>query len=101
MHHVRQVQSLKAVLCGGELELSGQLLQFASPAPLLYLPAPHAVHVCPSAPDQPALHVQFVMLMLALGELEFVGQASQLPDPAALFHFPAPHAVHVPPSGPE
>ena len=64
MHHVWQVQLLKAVLCTGELELSGQLLQLASPDPLLYLPAPHAVHVSPSAPDQPALHVQFVILML-------------------------------------
>ncbi len=37
-----QVQLLKVVLCAGELESSGQLLQFASPAALLYLPATHA-----------------------------------------------------------
>ena len=101
MHHVWQVQLLKAVLCTGELELSGQLLQLASPAPLLYLPAPQAVHVPPSVPDHPALHVQFVILILARGESEFVGQASQMPAPAALFHLPGTHAVHEPPSGPE
>jgi hypothetical protein len=68
MHHVRQVQSLKAVLCGGELELSGQLLQLSAPDTLLYLPAPHAVQVCPSAPDQPALQVQLVEIELPEGE---------------------------------
>jgi hypothetical protein len=65
-----QVQLLKPVLCPGELELSGQLPQFASPASLLYLPTTHAVHVPPSAPDQPALQVHFVIAMLALGESE-------------------------------
>jgi hypothetical protein len=95
------MQLLRAVLCAGELESAGQLLQFASPAGLLYLPATHAVHVPPSAPDQPALQVQSVILMLAIAELEFVGQASQLLDPAALFHCPATHAVHAPPSSPE
>jgi hypothetical protein len=95
------VQLVKAVLCAGERELAGQLLQFASPAEPLYLPATHAVHVLPSAPDQPALQVQSVILLLATGELEFVGHASQLLAPAALFHFPAPHAVHAPPSSPE
>jgi hypothetical protein len=81
-----QVQLLKAVPCAGELESAGQLLQFASPAETLYLPATHAVHVPPSGPDQPALQMQSVILMLATGELEFFGQTSQLLDPAALFH---------------
>ncbi len=89
------------MLSGGELEFAGQMLQLSAPDTLLYLPAPHAVHVSPSAPDQPALHVQFVMLMLALGEPEFVGQSLQLPAPAASFHFPMTHAVQGPPAGPE
>jgi hypothetical protein len=96
-----QVQLLKALLCSGELESAGQLLQLKAPDAFLYLPASHGVHVSPSAPDQPALHEQFVLLMLALGESEFVGQASQSPAPAALFHVPAKHAVHAPPAGPE
>ena len=95
------MQLLKAVLCAGELESAGQLLQFASPAELLYLPATHAVHVPPSAPDQPAMQVQFAILVLAIPESELVGQALQLPAPAALFHFPATHAVHAFPSSPE
>ena len=53
-----QVQSVKAVLCAGELESAGQLLHSVDPAELLYLPATHAVHVAPLAPDQPALQVQ-------------------------------------------
>jgi hypothetical protein len=96
-----QVQLLKAVLCSGELESAGQLLQLTAPDTFLYFPAPHAVHVWPSAPDQPALHVQFVLWLLALCESEFIGQSLQLPFPAALFHFPATHAVQEPPSGPE
>ena len=55
-----QVQLLKAVLCPGELEYAGQLLQLTAPDTFLYLPVPHAVHVSPSAPDQPTLQVQFV-----------------------------------------
>ncbi len=69
-----QVQLLKAVLCSGEFEFAGQLLQLTAPDTFLYSPAPHAVQEYPSAPDQPALQVQFVTLMLALGESEFVGQ---------------------------
>ena len=37
-----QVQLLKVVLCAGEFESTGQLLQFAPPAALVYLPATHA-----------------------------------------------------------
>ncbi len=53
-----QVQSAKAVLCAGELEPAGQLLQLVDPAEPLYLPTTHAVHVPPLAPDQPALQAQ-------------------------------------------
>jgi hypothetical protein len=72
------------------------MLQLTAPDTFLYSPAPHAMHVPPSAPDQPALQVQFSIFMLALVESEFVGQSLQLPAPAALFHFPATHAVHPP-----
>ena len=65
-----QVQLLKAVLCPGELEYAGQLLQLTSPDTFLYLPVPHAVHVPPSGPDQPALQVHVVFAMLAIGESE-------------------------------
>jgi hypothetical protein len=97
----KTVQSAKAVLCAGELEPAGQLLQLVEPAEFLYLPATHAVHVPPLAPDQPALQAQYVISMLAIGECEFVGQALQLPVPAELLNLPAPHAVHAPPSSPE
>ncbi len=65
-----QVQLLKVVLCSGELEPAGQLLQLTAPDTFLYLPAPHAVHVSPSAPVQPALQLQFVLAVLAIGESE-------------------------------
>ena len=65
-----QVQLLKAVLCSGELECAGQLLQLTAPDTFLYLPVPHAAHVPPLAPDQPALQVHVVFAMLATGESE-------------------------------
>ena len=71
------MQSVKAALCAGELESTGQLLQSTSPAALLYLPAPHAVHAPPSAPHQPALQVQVLEAVLCAGELESAGQLMQ------------------------
>ena len=64
------LQLLTAVLCSGDPEFAGQLLQLKAPDTILYLPVPHAVHVPPSAPDQPALQVQAVIAVLAIGELE-------------------------------
>ena len=72
-----QVQLLKTVLCSGELDSAGQLLQLTAPDTLLYLPAPHAVHAPPSDPDQPALQVQLLKAVLCGGELEFAGQLLQ------------------------
>jgi len=95
------VQLLKAVLCNNELEFAGQLLQFASPAALLYLPVPHAVHVPPFAPHQPALQVQLFTAVLCSGELEPAGQQLQFASPAVLLYLPATHAVHAPPSAPD
>ena len=93
-----QVQLLTAVLCSGELDFAGQLLQLSAPNTFLYLPSPHGPHVVPpSAPDQPALQVQFVILMLAIGESELAGQYWQRSDPAALLYFPVSHSLHMPP----
>ncbi len=89
------------MLCAGELEFAGQLLQSTCSAALLYLPASHAVHAPPSAPDHPALQVQLLKAVLCAGELEFAGQLLQLSAPAELFHCPAPHAVHAPPFAPD
>jgi hypothetical protein len=72
------------------------MLQLTAPDTFLYSPAPQAVHAPPSAPNQPALQVQFLTILLALCEPEFVGQSVQFPAPSALFHFPATHAVHPP-----
>ena len=76
-------------------------MQSPSPAALLYLPAPHAVHVPPSGPRQPALQVQLLKAMLCSGELEFAGQLLQLTAPDTFLYLPGPHAVHVPPSAPD
>ena len=65
-----QVQSAKAVLCAGELESVGQLLQSVDPAALLYLPEPHDKHVPPFCPEKPALQVQLAGTVLCSGELE-------------------------------
>jgi hypothetical protein len=92
---------VKAVLCAGELEPARQLLQLALPAQPLYLPATHAVHAPPSAPDHPALQVQLLKSVLCAGELEFAGQFMQLSAPAELLYFPATHAVHAPPLAPD
>jgi hypothetical protein len=88
------------VLCEGELELAGQLLQLVAPATLLYLPAPHTVHAPPSAPDHPALQVQLLKAVLCAGELESAGQLLQLSAPAEPLYLPATHAMHVPPFAP-
>ena len=89
---------VKAVLCGGELEFAGQLLQLSAPETFLYSPAKHAVHVPPSAPDQPALQVQFVDIELPAGEEEFAGQGVHAAAPVDVLYFPASHSVHWPPS---
>ena len=89
------------MLCAGELESAGQLLQLALRAQPLYLPATHAVHEPPSAPDHPALQVQLLKAVLCAGELEFAGQLMHLSAPAELLYFPATHAVHALPFAPD
>jgi hypothetical protein len=65
-----QVQLLKAVLCSGEPESGGQLLQLSAPDMPLYLPATHAAHGPPVPPVYPALQAQSVIAVLAPGESE-------------------------------
>jgi hypothetical protein len=72
-----------------------------APVASLYVPAPHAVQVPPSGPDQPTLQVQLLKAVLCSGELESAGQLLQLTAPDTLLYLPAPHAVHVPPSAPD
>jgi hypothetical protein len=44
------LQSVKASLPAGELELVGQFTHAASPGASLYLPSAHAEHAAPSGP---------------------------------------------------
>jgi hypothetical protein len=64
------------------------MLQGTSPDALLYSPAPHAEHVPPSGPCQPALQVQLLKAVLCGGELESAGQLLQSPA------FPKKPALH-------
>ncbi len=112
-----QVQVLKAVLPGGELEFDGQAMhvelaeapgaveyvpapqseQVADPVNALYFPATHAEQVPPSGPLQPVLQVQLVKAALPTGELEFDGQAMHfelVEEPTAVEYVPAPQSEH-------
>ena len=71
-----------------------------APVASLYVPAPHAVQVPPSGPDQPTLQVQLLKAVLCSGELESAGQLLQLSAPDTLLYLPATHAMQLPPSGP-
>ena len=77
------------------------MLQSLSPAALLYSPAPHAVHVPPSGPRQPAMQVQLLKAVLCSREPELAGQLLQLTAPDTFLYLAVPHAVHVPPSAPD
>jgi hypothetical protein len=54
-----------------------QSLHAASPAPILYFPVAHAMHVPPFGPVCPALHRQLAIAVLAAAELEDAGQLTQ------------------------
>jgi hypothetical protein len=75
----------------------------ADPVDALYFPTTHAMHVPPSGPVHPALHVQFVRAALPAGELEFDGQAMHVEvavAPTAVEYVPAPQLVHRAAPGP-
>ena len=92
----------------------------AEPVPILYFPAPHAVHAPPSGPEKPATHTQSVAASLPVVDCELAGQLRQVPiavapvaaeywpapqsvhaaEPVDVLYFPATQPKHVPPSGP-
>ena len=53
------------------------------PVIILYVPAAHNLHANPSAPDEPALHVQLVDTPLAISEFVFDGQDKHVVDEVA------------------
>ncbi len=86
----------------------------------MYVPAAHAIHVPPSGPVKPALHVQEVAAEVWAGALELaghatqyvpsvaptvtenltVGQAVHVSFPISNLKVPAGHSMHGPSSGP-
>ena len=89
------------------------------PESTLYFPATQLTHGPPSAPEDPALHIQSVFVMLVFFEVESVGQlihtfeaAPTCPEyvpvahtehkssPTVVLYLPATHEIHVPPSTP-
>ncbi len=81
----------------------------------MYFPATHGMHLYPSGPDWPALHVQFVKVVLPTEDMEFSGHATHLElaesptaeeyvavaqsmhraDPSSDLYFPATHSAHT------
>ena len=95
-------------------------VQASEPFADLYSPAPHAMHVPPSSPVYPALHLQSVALPLPGADHDCMGHATHVlmltaattpeyvppahsthaPDPFSALYVPITHASHCPPSGP-
>jgi len=61
----------------------------ADPSVSLKVPAAHAVHVSPFAPEKPALHSHMELFGLATGENELAGHDWHMPAP--LLYMPATH----------
>ena len=103
-----------------EMEFCGQSMHWDAPVKSLYFPAMHGVHVPPSGPECPALHLQAANAVLCSSELALSGHgrhvetdvaptvaeyspAKQLlhaPAPGEFLYCPATHAVHVCPLEP-
>ena len=96
MLHVELAEAPTAV----EYVPAAQSEQVAVPVNVLYFPASHAVHVPPSGPVDPALHVHAVKEVLPTGALEFAGQSVQAANPFTALYCPATHAAQGPPFGP-
>jgi hypothetical protein len=99
---------------------AAQSVQAALPVAILYLPATQPVHVPPSGPVKPALHVQAARAELGLGEMELAGHATQVAAsvaatvveyvpgtqsvhnalPVPILYLPVAHGAHTTPSGP-
>lgn len=73
--HAAQVEFAVAATAD-EYVPTPQAVHAALPLLGLYLPGTHAEHPPPSAPVDPALHTQAVIVQLELGELEFTAQAT-------------------------
>jgi hypothetical protein len=117
--HTRQVDSSVAPAVA-EYFPAEQSVQTALPVVILYLPAAQDVHVPPSGPVNPTLHVQAVEAVLGPGELELPGHDKQADStvapwvpkyfaaaqsvhaalPVLILYLPAAHGEHALPSGP-
>jgi len=73
VHPALQVQTVEAVLAGGEVAFAGQASQTAVPVTALNLPGTQPTHL-PSLGDDPALQAQSASTLLAAGELDISGQ---------------------------
>jgi hypothetical protein len=58
------------------------------------------LHMPPSGPENPSLHLHAVAAVLAAGELEWAGQAVQSTKPLSALNLPASQAVQSPSPGP-
>ena len=71
-----------------------QSLHAAEPCPLFCFPATHAVHVPPSGPLCPALHVQLRSAVLLTGEIDWSGQILHKKSPVLVLYLPASQSTH-------
>ena len=69
----------------------------ADPRVSLKVPAAHAVHAPPLAPEKPALHSHMEPLGLAAGEMESAGHVWHVPGPAPVLNEPAAQTEHASP----
>lgn len=88
------LQSLFSSLPATDCEDSGHSAHAADPVTSLYLPATQEVHVCPSAPVAPAVHLQSVMFADLGLECDSAGHNSQLGLPGG-DHLPAGQSWHT------
>jgi hypothetical protein len=75
---------VRATAPAGDCAWSGHAVHAALPDAFLYVPAAHAEHVAPSAPENPGLHRQSVWCVEALrAVLASAGQAVHASGPLA------------------
>ena len=77
-----------------------QASQATLPSTSLNVPATHATHASPLAPEYPLLHMHWVALALAAGDSALLGQLVQVPLPRLTLNLPAAQSTHACPSGP-
>jgi len=69
----------------------------AGPRVSLKVPAAHAVHAPPFAPEKPVLHSHMELFGLAAREMELGGHVWHVPGPAPALYVPVAQAVHAAP----